>query len=311
MNRKNNFTAYAAVLLFFILKTSICVGQQTPSFSEYNYNPFIINSAYAGLTQNTELSISNLGYFNQFEGSPKSFSFSGHGALNRGKMGAGVGIIRDEIGVTTSSHFFGAYSYKIFFDLKNNRPDWQHYTAGVLSFGITAGLQQYQDNLLELRIIDDHVFAENINATIPTLGLSFLFNYSTFYLGISTPNILGESLASQANLNLVNPYYGYFGYRFFNNRYREIMIKPNVLLKYEDGAPLQADINLAVSFKNKFEVGAGYRSRSSLNFLAGIYLFKNARFIYSYNVANNNAPLGNTHGFILSYQFGNGYRIDY
>ncbi|GAA3593446.1 PorP/SprF family type IX secretion system membrane protein [Flavivirga amylovorans] len=310
MDRKNNFSAYAAVLLFYILKTSICFGQQTPTFSEYNYNPFIINSAYAGLTPDTELSISNSGYFNQFEGSPRSFSFSGHGALSRGKMGVGAGIIRDEIGVTTSTNFFGAYSYKIFFDLKNGRPYWQHYTAGVLSFGITAGLQQYQDNLLELGITNDPLFSENINATIPTVGLSFLFNYATFYLGVSTPNVIGESLASNNNLNLVNPYYGYFGYRFFNNPYQEIMIKPNVLLKYEEGAPLQADINVALSFKNKFEIGTGYRTKSSLIFLAGVYLFKNARFIYNYNAANNDSPLGNAHGFILSYQFGNGYRID-
>ncbi|AUP79615.1 PorP/SprF family type IX secretion system membrane protein [Flavivirga eckloniae] len=307
---KNNISAYAAVLLFFILRTSICIGQQTPLFSEYNYNPFIINAAYAGLTPDAEMSISNSGYFNQFEGSPRSLSLSGHGSIGRDKMGIGAGIIRDEIGVTTSTNFFGAYSYKIFFDFKNNRPNWQHYYPGVLSFGITAGLQQYQDNLLELGITDDPMFDENINTSIPTLGFSFLFNHASFYLGFSTPNILGESLASRDNLNLVNPYYGYLGYRFFNNRYQELMIKPNLLLKYEEGAPVQADINLAVSFKNKFEVGAGYRTSSSINLLLGIYLFKSVRFVYNYNMATNDSPLGNTHGFVLNYRFGNGYRID-
>ncbi len=311
MTRKNNFSAYAGIIiLLFILKSSISAGQQTPTFSEYNYNPFIINSAYAGLSPSAEMSISNSGHFNQFEGSPKTFSLSGHTPLNRGKMGVGAGIIRDEIGVTTSTNFFGAYSYKIFFDLENNRPYWQHYYPGVLSFGITAGLQQYQDNLLELGITNDPNFSENINASIPTLGFSFLFNHASFYVGFSTPNILGESLASDDNLNLATPYYGYIGYRFFSNRYQEVMIKPNLLIKHEGGAPLQADINLAISFKNKFEIGTGYRTKSSLNFLAGIYLFKNARFIYNYNATNNNSPLGNTHGFVLNYKFGDGYRID-
>ena len=106
MIRKNNFSAYAAALLFFILKISICVGQQTPTFSEYNYNPFIINSAYAGLTPNTEMSISNSGHFNQFEGSPRTFSLSGHGALNGRKMGLGAGIVRDEIGCNDFYKFF-------------------------------------------------------------------------------------------------------------------------------------------------------------------------------------------------------------
>lgn len=308
----NNSIKIALATIVFVSYFGIkeTYAQQTPSFSEYNYNPFILNSAYAGLTENTEVSISNAGFFNQFEGSPRSFSFSGHGSLNRGKVGIGAGIIRDQIGVTTSTSVFGAYSYKIFFDFESNRPYWQLYSPGVLSFGITAGVQQYQDNLLDLGIVDDPNFSENISATIPTIGLGFLFNHASFYVGVSAPNVLGDALATDDNLRLENPVYGYFGYRFFNNRFQDLMIKPNMLLKYENGAPLQADINVAVSFKNKFEIGTGYRTSSSLNFLAGVYLFDSVRFIYNYNMAINDSPLGNTHGFILSYQFGEGYAID-
>lgn len=302
-----NFTIKTITMVICIGFTYCLYAQQTPTFSEYNYNPFIINSAYAGLTENAEFSISNSGFSNQFEGSPKSFSFTGHGALKQNKMGIGAGIIRDEIGVTTSTSFFASYSYKIFFDFKSNRPYWQPYDAGVLSFGITAGLQQYQSNLTELGIIGDPKFAQNINSSIPTVGLSFLFNHASFYVGFSTPNVIGDTLASDNTLVLSSPYYGYFGYRIFNNRFQDLMIKPNILLKHEDGAPLEADINLAVSFKNKFEIGTGYKTSNSINFLAGVYLFNNLRAIYNYNLANNNSPLGNTHGFILSFQFGDGY----
>ncbi len=310
MANNNNISALVAIVFILLIKSATLFSQQTPTFSEYNYNPFIINSAYAGLTQNTEIAISNSGYFNEFDGSPRSFTLSGQGQINRGKVGLGAGIIRDQIGVTTSTSFFGAYSYKIFFDFESNRPYWQHYYPGVLSFGITAGIQQFQDNLLELGIMDDPNFSQNINATIPTVGLGFLFNHASFYVGASVPNVLGEALASDDNLNLSNPIYGYFGYRFFNNIFEDIMIKPNVLLKYENGAPLQADINLATSFKNKFEIGTGYRTSSSINFLVGTYLFDSVRFIYNYNMAFNDSPLNNTHGFVLSYQFNEGYAID-
>ncbi|WP_291868713.1 PorP/SprF family type IX secretion system membrane protein [Maribacter sp.] len=305
-----NFTKKIVTLAMFIGALCHLNAQQTPTFTEYNYNPFIINAAYAGLTENSEFSMSNSGYFNQLEGSPRSFSLSGHGSVNRNKVGLGAGIIRDQIGVTTSTNFFAAYSYKIFFDFKSNRPYWQLYDAGVLSFGLTAGLHQYQDNLTQLGIVGDPNFSQDINATIPTIGLGFLFNHASFYVGFSTPNILGDALASDDNLNLNSPYYGYFGYRFFNNRFQDLMIKPNVLLKYEDGAALQADINVAVSFKNKFEIGTGYRTSKSINLLVGIYLFDNVRAIYNYNIATNDSPLGNTHGFILSYQFGDGYAIN-
>ena len=81
-------------------------------------------------------------------------------------------------------------------------------------------------------------------------------------------------------------------------------------MKYENGAPFQMDINLAMSYKNKFELGTGYRTNSSINLLAGIYLFKNIRAVYNYNLAFNNSPLGNTHGIIISYLFGEGYYRD-
>ncbi|QLG47263.1 PorP/SprF family type IX secretion system membrane protein [Costertonia aggregata] len=293
-----------------LLNGSMVMAQQTPAFSEYNYNPFIINSAYAGLMPNTEATLSNSGFLNTVEGSPKSFAFSFNSPLNRGKVGVGAGIISDEIGVTKSTSVFGAYSYKIFFDFKDDRPYWQIYSPGVLSFGITAGVQLYQDNLLDLGITDDPRFSENISATIPTVGLGFLFNHSRFYVGVSAPNVLGDRLASEQDLNLRNPIYGYFGYRFFNNRFQDIMIKPNLLLKYENGAPLQADINLSFSFRNKFELGTGYRTSSSVNLLAGIYLFNNLRFIYQYNLALKDSPLGNIHGLVLSYKFGDGYALD-
>ena len=305
LNKKNGILA-----LGVILSLNFLFGQQTPTFSEYNYNPFILNSAYAGLTKNTEISITNSGFLNGFEGSPTTFSLSGHGQLNRGKVGIGAGIIRDQIGVTTSTSIFAAYSYKIFFDFNSKRPYWQHYSPGVISFGITGGIQQYQDNLTELGIVDDPNFTTNIDTSIPTIGLSFLFNHATFYAGISAPNVMGNSLASDKSVKLSNPIYGYFGYRIFNNRFQNIMFKPNILIKHEKGAPSHADFNLAASFKNKFEIGAGYRTSASINLLAGIYLINNLRFIYTYNIASKNSPLGNSHGLILNIQFKDGYNID-
>jgi len=301
-----NIAAMAAVLFTLFSNTNL-IAQQTPAFAEYNYNPYLINSAFAGLAPSTEISLSNSGFLNSIEGSPRNFSISLHSPLNRGKVGLGAGFIRDEIGVTTSTSFFATYSYKIFFDTKSNRPYWQIYTPNSLSFAISPGVMQYQDNLLELGIMNDPSFSQNINASVPTIGLGFLLNLANFYVGFSSNNILGDTLATDDNLNLNTSYFGYFGYRFFSNQFEELMIKPNILIRNENGAPLQVDLNTAVSFKNKFEVGAGLRTNSSINLLAGIYLFKNIRAIYQYNIATKDSALGNSHGFVINYLFGEGY----
>ncbi|WP_299800566.1 PorP/SprF family type IX secretion system membrane protein [uncultured Maribacter sp.] len=306
-----NFKKNIAIIAFVLVAlTNTSMAQQTPTFSEYNYNPYLVNSAFAGLAPSAEIGISNTGTFNQFEGSPKSFALSFHTPLNRGKIGLGAGLIRDEVGVTTSTSAFATYSYKIFFDTKSNRPYWQIYTPNSLSFSISPGVQQYQENLLELGIMDDPNFAMNINATIPTIGLGFLLNLADVYVGVSTPNIIGDMLVTEDNVEINVPYYGYLGYRFFSNKFEELMVKPNLLLKYENGAPFQVDMNIAVSYRNRFELGTGYRTNSSINLLAGVYLFKNIRAIYSYNLAMKDSPLGNTHGIIATYRFGEGFSRD-
>ncbi|MCA0957426.1 PorP/SprF family type IX secretion system membrane protein [Muricauda ruestringensis] len=278
-------------------------AQQTALFPEYNYNPFIINSAYAGMADGAEATLSHYGYLNGIEGNPTTLSFSFHTPVSRDKMALGGAVLQDKIGVTTSTHAFAAYSYKIFFDVKRDRPYWQVYDQNVLSFGITAGIRKYGENLLELGIHDDPEFDENINANIPTVGVGILYNRANFYLGFSVPNILGDQLASRDDLKLVNPFYGYFGYRFFTNNFQEIMIKPSALLKYEAGAPIQIDANIAVNFKNKFEIGTGYRSSNSINFLGGIYALKKLKFVYYYNVGLENSMLGNSHGLVVSFRF--------
>ncbi|WP_417785723.1 PorP/SprF family type IX secretion system membrane protein [Tenacibaculum sp.] len=278
-------------------------GQQTALYPEYNYNPFIINSAYTGMSDGAEITLSNYGYINSIEGSPRTLSLSFHSPIAREKMGIGGAIVRDKIGVSTYTNTYAAYSYKIFFDTEIDRPYWQHYNEHVISFGLTAGVQQFHENLLELGITDDIEFSENMNVTVPTVGVGFLYNHADFYAGISLPNLLGDKLASRDDLNISNPVYGYFGYRFFTNRFEEVMIKPSVFLKYEEGAPMQIDANVAVNYKNKFEIGTGYRSSSSINFMAGIYALKNLKFVYFYNVVFSDSVLGNSHGVIFSYVF--------
>ncbi len=296
-------------LLFLLSCTlTICFGQQTPTFTEYNYNPFIINSAYAGVLDGTEITLSNIGFGSQdFQGAPSSLSFTLNTPLRNEKMGLGGGIIRDEIGVTKSTQLFAAYSYKVFLN-ENSYPYWKLYDHSFISFGLTAGALIYDQDLVSLGIQNDPNFATNINSTSPTVGIGVLFGQGNFFAGASIPNVIGESLSNQDNLELSNPIYAYTGYNFATNRFAEYIIKPSLLFKYEQGAPFQVDLNLSMSVKNIFEVGAGYRTSNSFSALAGFYVLKNLRFLYSYSQATTNSPLGSTHGIIISYKTGIGYK---
>ncbi len=288
----------------------LTTAQQTPVFSEYNYNPFLINAAYAGVSNGAEATLSNSGFNNEFEGTPRNLAFTFNTRINEGKVGLGAGIINDEIGVTSATQVFASYAYKIYLN-DNVHPYWKVYDRSFLSFGLTAGALLYNEELLQLGIQNDPNFAENINATLPAAGVGILFGHANFFAGVSMPNVLGDTFANQDNLNLTRPLYAYTGYHFATSKYDpNLILKPSFLLKYENGAPLQVDVNLSLNYRNAFEVGAGYRTSSSFNVVAGFYLFKNFRALYNYTQNGGNAPIGNTHGIVLSYRAGNGYALN-
>jgi len=135
-----------------------------------------------------------------------------------------------------------------------------------------------------------------------------LFGQGNFFIGASIPNVLGDNLFNPDDLELSNPIYGYTGYNFATNRFGEYIIKPSFLFKYEEGAPFQVDLNLSLSIKDIVEVGAGFRTSNSFSALAGFYVLRNMRILYSYSQGSTNSPLGSTHGIILSYKTGSGYR---
>lgn len=292
--------------MIIFLIGGLCQAQQTPAFSEYNYNPFLLNSAYAGALQSAEISLATSGFLSAIDGSPKSSSFSIRTPLANKQMGLGGGLIHDEIGVTKTTSAFAAYSYRIPLNLDDS-PYWKVQEPTGISFGLTFGIQKYQENLLDLGLGSDPLLAQNINATLPIVGAGMVLNYAKFYVGLSTPNLLGDRFASEDNLDLQTPYYGYMGYRFYFSKLENVMLKPNVLLKYENGAPLQADINMSFTMNSKLEFGLGYRTNSSINLLAGVYLFDSLRLVYSYNVAGKELTLGNTHGISLNFRLNKGF----
>lgn len=188
-----------------------------------------------------------------------------------------------------------------------NVPRWHNGNPHVLSFGISAGILQYAEDLLDLNITNDINFAQNINTSIPTIGAGFLYNERNFYVGLAAPNIVGDLLSSEKNIELVVPYYAYGGYKLYMGTQQEFLLKPNALVIVSEGSPTQIDMNLFLNYKSKLEAGIGYRTNSLVNMLVGFYLFNNVRINYTYNVALNNSPLGSSQGFSLSYRAGNGY----
>jgi type IX secretion system PorP/SprF family membrane protein len=302
MMMKMNFRTITYFIAFCLLAIK-AVAQQAPIFSEYNYNKVLVNQAFAGLTDEAEITLSANSFMNNIEGSPQSAALTFHTPVGRYNMGLGIGTSYETIGVTNIGHLYGVYTYHINFDHKGSRPDWEDFQINVLSFGISAGVDYIQENLLDLNASEDPHFDENINQIRPTLGAGVLYNRKQFYLGFSSPNLLENIKLNNENVRFNNLYNAYFGYRIFTDRYEKYAFQPGFLIKYVKGAPLQADVNMLFEYKNKIDVGVGYRTTQSMNFIAGLRINDTFKIVYSYNHDFSQSPLENAHGVVLKLKF--------
>lgn len=279
------------------------MAQQTPLYSDYYYNPVLLNPAQAGYVNKFELNLSTFGLFDNFQGAPRTSSATANFLTAKNKLGLAIGVLDDEIGVTNTTNVFASYAYKIYFKYNSRKAQWWDYNPEVLSFGLSTSALFIREDLLSLNINDDPNFQRNINTTVPSFAAGVLFNDTNLFIGASIQNLLAESFADDALVSIESPIFLYGGYRFYTTKFKSLRIQPSILAKFVSGAPAQIDINTSINYKNKIEVGAGYRTSQSFNALIGFYISPKFRIAYNYT-AYNNVPFSNTSGFIISYRTG-------
>jgi type IX secretion system PorP/SprF family membrane protein len=83
-------------------------------------------------------------------------------------------------------------------------------------------------------------------------------------------------------------------------------LKPSVLFKGVNGAPLEADINTSLWIKDVLSIGVQYRTNADISGLVEIQATPQIRFGYSYDhsttaLSNHNSG---SHEIMLRYEFG-------
>jgi type IX secretion system PorP/SprF family membrane protein len=296
-------------ILIFMLSFNIGMAQQTAVFSNYNYNKTMINPAFTGFYPQAELFLGTTAFTNNIEGSPTAQYLTAHHSFWRHQLGLGFQINRDEIGVLQTTKYQANVAYKIPIEKGSNARYWWDYNPKVLSFGISAGVVNWQENLLALNLNNDIKFSQNIQETVPVFNAGVLYNDTHFYVRISFLNLGGKITGTATNFNLETSFLTQLGYRFFLSPYFDKwLVTPNVLVKIVDGAPVQLDANILFNYENKLELGVGYRSTSMHNAFVGTYLKNNMQIMYHYTTAaKGSSPLGAHHGVMLRIQFGEGF----
>lgn len=296
------FKKITAIFLFLSLTARI-FAQQDPMYSQYVFNGLLINPAYAGTR---EVLTATALYRNQWAnipGAPKTGIFSIDSPVKNQKVGLGLNMVFDKIGVTNHTGISGIYSYKIYF------------TESALSFGLQGGVNFYNSNNSEVKYSNnsqsDPAFQEDYHRVLPGFSFGMYYHSNRFYSGFSIMDIMGSSIEDQLypnmsndlNINVVSHFFLTSGYIF--DLSPDVRFQPSFLLKYVGGAPLEADLNGVFMFYDLLSLGASYRSNSSINLLMQFKAGKQLSLGYSYEYSTNelSSYTSGTHEIVLRYQF--------
>lgn len=266
------------ISILTVLFPLLLLGQMFPLSDHYGYNALAINPAFAGY--NNALSITAL-HRNQwvgFKDAPKSYMLSVHTPVDNDRIGLGLLIEKNSIGIFRETSFIGNYAYRMkLFD-------------GKLSLGLGFGVTLFNIAWNELITVDagDNQLINNPTSSIlPTISLGTYYYTKKYFIGISIPRVLSYELDKSVGKYKIRSSFTectYFltgGYEFTLSD--QIKFLPSILIKYYPKNVVQVDFNVQINLKDRVWIGVGYRSKNMLVGIAQFQINNQLKIVYSYD----------------------------
>ena len=250
-------------------------AQQDAQFTQYMYNTININPAYAGSRGVLSIFALHRTQWVGLEGAPVTNTISINTPFNGTNLGLGVSLVNDKIGPTIENTFSADLSYTI-------------HTSETfkLSFGIkaTANLFDLDITKLDPVNISDPALQNIKNKFSPNIGGGIYLHSNKAYIGLSAPNFIETNRYNVNEVVILKEkmhYYLIAGYVF--DLSDSVKIKPALLTKIVEGAPLQVDITGNFMINEKFVAGIAYRWSAALSAMVGFQVSNCFQIGYGYD----------------------------
>lgn len=276
------------------------LAQQLPYYSQFKTNMYMINPAITGTKRTIDGRINNRMQWVGYQGAPRTLSLSLHGRFMKGKMGAGMSVLKDEIGPSSHTAIGATYAYHIRF------PDVE------LSLGAGGHLTKYNlnGNKITIHNTQDPAINQTTNSFdwVPdaTFGV-YLYN-DRFHLGVSALHFIQSKAelykndstkkgivqdAIHANFTL--------GYNYSSNP--DYVMENTLFVNYVAAAPIGLDYTVRVHYLSKFFVGTSIRMKDAFVLHVGATFFDYLQVSYSYDILTSKFKKYSkgTHEIMLSF----------
>jgi type IX secretion system PorP/SprF family membrane protein len=264
--------------ILWLLVPLTMAGQITPVTNQYVLNPLTINPGYAGNRGALNIAAFYRKQWVGITGSPLTMTLAADAPLLDSKLGVGLIITNDKIGVTKETQFHTSYAYKI------------EMRKGILSLGLGAGLITTNTAWSELVALDqgDEIYLTDSKVfVVPDFSFGAYYMFDNYFAGFSIPKLLGYKFDFDRNKYSlkVNPgqYYYMINTGYVYNLNEKIKLFPSILVSFSPGEKLLYDINAHVNLYNRLWTGLSYRNNRSLATLLQFSINNQLKVAYTYD----------------------------
>lgn len=288
------------IFIFFLFAGINVFAQQDPMFTQYMYNPVTINPAYAGSNGTLNLTALHRQQWVGIDGAPKTLALSLNSPFIKYNVGIGFSLLYDQIGPVKQTGLYADYAYhlKVTNDVK-------------LAFGLKGGVNVYDINLINLigAASDEQVQLSGVRKMyLPNFGVGTYLYSDWFYVGLSVPKLLQNSLSDDTNnldaLNKEERHYFFTG-GFIVTLAENIRLKPTTTLRVVNGAPNSVELSANLLFHDRLWVGGMYRFQDALGAMVKFNITNQLSLGYAYDITQSRLKSYNqgTHEVYVSYDF--------
>jgi type IX secretion system PorP/SprF family membrane protein len=284
-------TSLTFLLFFFI---SLCVeAQQEMRFTEYMFNLYQVNAAYAGSRETLSLAGIVRSQWTGLEGAPQMQSLTMNTPILTKNIGIGVMFRNESAGASSQTQFMGSFAYRF------------RLAKGKLSFGLSAGLLNNRFNWSKAEFKDpsDQVQSSGVeNTYTPTFDFAGYFYTNTFYLGFQIENLN----QSQINILVDGESKNYIHSTFIIGKAfvlsKKVVFKPSALFRTTQAAQ-QLEVNASFLFNETLWAGITFRSDNELSLILEYNINQKLRFGYSFDYALDpvQSNSAGSHEFFVGY----------
>ncbi len=266
-------------------------GQQEAHYTHFMYNNLALNPGVAGSKGHPTILALYRKQWIGFEGAPESKLMSFHTPLGK-RVGFGLSITNDEIGISNSWYGSMAYAYRVKLD------DNATVQIGIQGSMRYLGLDFDDPSTFILQNNDPSIIEGGVSQQyLGNFGAGLYLDLGNMFFGASVPYFFPNTIGidkTSIDAAVESPHFYISGGALIplsSSSKTSIALRPSALAKIVNNAPFDLDLNLSLVFNNSIITGVSYR-------LGGDGQGESIDFLLHYRI--NNIGLGISYDYTLS-----------